>query len=160
LVKHYKVPSATFNVLGVPCGNMFLLLTLAVIAGLLRDIGHGDKRPCLQKSLGGLFEVRRVFRIRGEGKTQFKIFCRRGPGKSIAKPSDQDLLFRLLELRVRKEADGEAYFDLLREYLERALRAGLDMDRLREYLMRIEVLGDDETLREVEKFRLVAGRDA
>jgi len=61
---------------------------------------------------------------------------------------------------VSKEADGEAYFELLREYLERDWRAGLDIDRLREYLMRIEVLGDDGTLREVEKFGLAAERNS
>jgi len=105
--------------------------------------------------------VRRVFRIVGEEeKMRFKIVCRRGLGRAKAKPADQDLLFRLLELRVRNEAYGEAYFDLLREYLERASRAGLDMGRFKEYLMRIEVLGDDETLREVEKVWVVAGENA
>jgi len=112
------------------------------------------------EKLGGLCEVRKVFRMKLEGETHFRIVYRRGPGKSIAKPSDRDLFFRLLELRIRREANGEAYFELLREYLERALRAGLDMERLREYMMRIEVLGDDETLKEVEKVWLVAGRCA
>lgn len=103
--------------------------------------------------------MRRVVRIRNEEEEmQFKIVCRRGLGKPKAKPTDQDLLFRLLELRLRREADGEAYFELLREYLERASRAGLDMDRLGEYLVWIRVLGDDETLREVERIGLVAGR--
>jgi len=104
--------------------------------------------------------VRRVFRIRGEEEKPFKIVYRRRLERHKAKPTDQELLFRLLELRVRNEANGEAYLDLLREYLERASRTGLNMERLGEYLVRIMVLGDDETLREVENVRAVAGRNA
>jgi hypothetical protein len=110
---------------------------------------------------------RRVFRIRGEEgeEAPLKIVYRsvKRPEPSKAKPTDQELLFRLLDLRIRGEADGEAYFDLLREYLEKASRTGIDAERLREYAGKLEALGDGETLREVERIlervRLEAGRD-
>ena len=105
-----------------------------------------------------------MFRIREEGgEPRIRISHRWlavRPGPPKTKPSDQELLFRLLDLRIRGEAraDGEAYLELLREYVDRASKTGIDAERLREYVRRLELLGDEETLREVRALVKNAGR--
>ena len=101
----------------------------------------------------------RVFRIREEGEGQrVRVSHRWLAPKPRARPSSQELLLRLLDLRIRGEADGEAYLELLREYVERASREGVDAARLRPYIERLEMLGDEETLREVRPLtRMDAG---
>jgi hypothetical protein len=73
------------------------------------------------------------------------------PKPPKAKLSDQELLFRLLDLRLRGEANGEAYLELLKEYIERVSRAEIDVNRLGEYIKKLELLGDGETLREIRR---------
>jgi hypothetical protein len=104
---------------------------------------------------------RRIFRIRREeAEPEIRMVHRwlvTKPKPPKAKLSDQELLFRLLDLRLRGEANGEAYLELLREYIERVSRAEIDdvVNRLGEYLKKLELLGDGETLREIR--RLVKG---
>ena len=71
-----------------------------------------------------------------------------------AKPSGQQLLLRLLELRLRNEADGEAYLELLEEYIDKASRENLDYEKLREYISRIELSRDYETVVKLKKLTL------
>lgn len=100
---------------------------------------------------------RRVFRIREEAEPKVRITHRMLAGRPEPprpRPTDQELLFRLLDLRIRGEAGGEAYLELLREYVERASRTGIDAARLEAYVERLEMLGDEETLREVRPPRL------
>ncbi len=97
---------------------------------------------------------RRIFRIRREeAEPEIRIVHRwlvAKPEPPKAKLSDQELLFRLLDLRLRGEANGEAYLELLREYIERVSRAEIDVvNRLGEYIKKLELLGDGETLREI-----------
>jgi hypothetical protein len=92
----------------------------------------------------------RVFRIREEGEgRRIRVSHRWLAPRPKARPSGQELLLRLLDLRIRGEADGEAYLELLREYVERASREGIDAAKLEAYIERLEMLGDEETLREV-----------
>jgi hypothetical protein len=109
---------------------------------------------------------RRVFRIREEAEPKVRITHRMLAGRPEpprARPTDQELLLRLLDLRIRGEAGGEAYLELLREYVEKASRTGIDVNRLGEYIKKLEALGDEETLKEVEgileRVRPEAGRD-
>jgi len=97
---------------------------------------------------------RRIFRIRREeAEPEIRIVHRwlvTKPKPPKAKLSDQELLFRLLDLRLKGEANGEAYLELLREYIERVSRAEIDVvNRLGEYIKKLELLGDGETLREI-----------
>jgi len=99
---------------------------------------------------------RRIFRIRREeAEPEIRIVHRwlvTKPKSPKAKLSDQELLFRLLDLRLRGEANGEAYLELLREYIERVSRAEIDVvNRLGEYIKKLELLGDGETLREIRR---------
>jgi hypothetical protein len=99
---------------------------------------------------------RRIFRIRREeAEPEIRIVHRwlvTKPKPPKAKLSDQELLFRLLDLRLRGEANGEAYLELLREYIERVSRAEIDVvNRLGEYIKKLELLGDGETLREIRR---------
>ena len=105
---------------------------------------------------------RRVFRIREEdGEPRIRISHRWlvvRPEPPKTKPSDQELLFRLLDLRIGGEVGGEAYLELLKEYVERAARTGIDADRLSEYIRKLELLGDEGTLREIRTLAKNAGR--
>ncbi|MCL7384012.1 MAG: hypothetical protein LZ174_06980 [Thaumarchaeota archaeon] len=96
--------------------------------------------------------MKRIFRIKGEEEeASFKIAYRtRQSRPPRPEPTSQELLFRLLDLRIKREVDGEAFFELLKEYLGRASRTGIDMDRLREYAGRLRDLGDSETLKILE----------
>lgn len=99
---------------------------------------------------------RRIFRIRREeAEPEIRMVHRwlvAKPEPPKAKLSDQELLFRLLDLRLRGEANGEAYLELLREYIERVSRAEIDVvNRLGEYIKKLELLGDGETLREIRR---------
>jgi hypothetical protein len=99
---------------------------------------------------------RRIFRIRREeAEPEIRMVHRwlvTKPKPPKAKLSDQELLFRLLDLRLRGEANGEAYLELLREYIERVSRAEIDVvNRLGEYIKKLELLGDGETLREIRR---------
>jgi hypothetical protein len=99
---------------------------------------------------------RRIFRIRREeAEPEIRMVHRwlvTNPKPPKAKLSDQELLFRLLDLRLRGEANGEAYLELLREYIERVSRAEIDVvNRLGEYIKKLELLGDGETLREIRR---------
>jgi hypothetical protein len=99
---------------------------------------------------------RRIFRIRREeAEPEIRIVHRwlvTKPKPPKAKLSDQELLFRLLDLRLKGEANGEAYLELLREYIERVSRAEIDVvNRLGEYIKKLELLGDGETLREIRR---------
>jgi len=97
--------------------------------------------------------VRRVLRIKEEEEEKpLKVVHRKTMATAQTKISSQELLFKLLELRVKNEVDGEAYFELLREYLERALRAGLDMEKLREYIGKLELIGDLDTLKVLREY--------
>jgi len=87
-----------------------------------------------------------VFRIRGEEEKPLKVVHRKTMVRAQTRLSSQELLFKLIELRIRKEVDGEAYLELLKEYAERAVKTGLDMEKLREYISRLELLGDIDTL--------------
>jgi hypothetical protein len=99
---------------------------------------------------------RRIFRIRREeAEPEIRMVHRwlvTKPKPPKAKLSDQELLFRLLDLRLKGEANGEAYLELLREYIERVSRAEIDVvNRLGEYIKKLELLGDGETLREIRR---------
>ncbi len=97
-----------------------------------------------------------MFKIVGEDEEYkpLKIYRRRVE-KAKPKPSGQQLLFRLLDLRLENKADGEAYFELLEEYMDKASRESLiDYEKLREYISKIELLRDYETLSKLKKLTL------
>jgi hypothetical protein len=100
--------------------------------------------------------MRRLIKIKEEEEeAPFKIAYRaRQSRPPRPEPTSQELLFRLLDLRIKREVDGEAYFELLKEYLGRASRTGIDMDRLREYAKILKDMGDSETLRVLESVKL------
>ena len=102
-----------------------------------------------------------MFKIRGEEEEEapFKIVYRRAMTSAQTKISSQELLFKLLELRVKNEVDGEAYFELLKEYYRRAVKTSLDMERFGEYIGKLELLGDLDTLKVLREYEQEVKKD-
>lgn len=104
--------------------------------------------------------MKRTLRIKSEDEEYkpLKIY-RKTVKEAKLKPSPQKLLFNLLELRIKNQVDGEAYFELLEEYLSRASKTSLDHEKLKGYISKIEAVGDYETLKLIKKIKLEALRD-